>query len=134
MKSYIKGVSIDALTYVSTDKTVECKKPKPESPYKRARLDFSLAEDGRLVLFIEHTINPDSTTSDLYEFEITSGNEEFPVVENDETVMYHYAEISKNRLTIYHICSIQLELRALDGSQQSDSVTIICREYDGKLD
>lgn len=123
MKSYIKNVSMDSLTLINTGESIEF---KTAGKIKYARVNFALAEEGSLSFFIEHTIDPETAESDTYEFVILSGNEEFEVIEDEEVRTYYYAELAKNKLVINHVCSLVIELRALDGSGRSDKVTIIC--------
>ena len=128
--TYISNVEITHCTVINDGSRLDYQwVGKEENRRKVARLDFTIGNGGSVGLYLEHTVEPNTIGSDQYEFEIVDGNEKFVVVENEEPVEYYYAELIKNKLTINHVCSIKIVLRALDGSGKEDSLTIICRDY-----
>lgn len=128
--TYIRNVEITHCTVINNNSRLDFQYVgKEENRRKVARLDFSIGQGGSVGLYLEHTVEPDDIGSDQYEFEIVDGNETFVVTEGDQQVEYYYAELIRNKLTINHVGSFKIKLRALDGSGQEDSITIIARDY-----
>ena len=128
--TYIRNVEITHCTVINDGSRVDYQWiGKEENRRKVARVDFSIGQGGSVGLYLEYNVQPEDIPSDQYEFEIIDGNETFEVIENEQPVEYHYADLIKNKLTINHVCSIKIVLRALDGSGKEDSLTIICRDY-----
>ena len=128
--TYIRNVEITHCTVINDGSRVDYQWiGKDENRRKVARVDFSIGQGGSVGLYLEYNVQPEDIPNDQYEFEIIDGNETFEVIENEQPVEYHYADLIKNKLTINHVCSIKIALRALDGSGKEDSLTIICRDY-----
>lgn len=138
MKSYINNIDITHCLLVDGTRVDYDWVGTGESKRKVARVDFS-QQEGSVGLYINYNVTRSSDVEPIlgedFAFEIESGNDTFDVIVDEEVVTYNYAEIlpNRNKLTLNHICTIRIALKALDSSGKEDRLTIVCRDYGGNL-
>ena len=134
MKAYINSIEITHVTLVKDLKHVDYYwQGKDMTRRKQVRIDTS-QQSNPFGLYIEYKTSPEDVPSTDFEFAIDSGNESYVVIEDGQEVEYKYAELNRNLVTISHTCVIRVSVSAKDGSGAGDSITLMCRDYGGKLD
>ena len=138
MKSYINNIDITHCLLMDGKRVDYEWLGSGANKRKVVRVDFS-QQEGSIGLYINYNVerasNVESILGEDFVFEIESGNETFEVIENEEVVTYNYADMlpNRNKLTLNHICTIRIVLKALDGSGKDDRLTVMCRDYGGNL-